>query len=82
MTKEEIYQRVVDMIREDKGEDFPVELAMSVNDQIAQDSVEVMEFVLNLEDEFSIEISDKAIEGFVTLSDIIDFIYDTKKERS
>ena len=41
-----------------------------------------MEFVLNLEDEFGIDIPDTAIERFETLSDIVDFVYEETQKRS
>ncbi|WP_105206302.1 phosphopantetheine-binding protein, partial [Streptococcus suis] len=51
-------------------------------DNIAADSVEIMEFVLNLEDEFHVDVPDAAIEHFEVLSDIVDFIYEEVKKRS
>ncbi|WP_170242937.1 phosphopantetheine-binding protein [Streptococcus suis] len=82
MTREQVYQKIVEMIQEEKGEDFLVHPDSSLMDNIAQDSVEVMEFVLTLEDEFGVDISDAAIERFETLSDIVDFIYEEVQKRS
>lgn len=74
MTTEEIYARIQKVLSEQKGEDFLVSPEMSLNDQIAEDSVEVMEFVIGLEDEFGLEISDQDIEKFQTLSEIVFYI--------
>ncbi|HEL2575672.1 MULTISPECIES: phosphopantetheine-binding protein [unclassified Streptococcus] len=82
MTREQVYQKIVEMIQEEKGEDFLVQPDSSLTDNIAQDSVEVMEFVLNLEDEFGVDVPDAAIERFETLADIVDFIWSQLKERS
>ena len=82
MTREQVYQKIVEMIQEEKGEDFLVQPDSSLTDNIAQDSVEVMEFVLNLEDEFGVDVPDAAIERFEILADIADFIYDEKQKRS
>ncbi|MGS4787601.1 phosphopantetheine-binding protein [Streptococcus sp. P25B114] len=82
MTREQVYQKIVEMIQEEKGEDFLVQPDSSLMDNIAQDSVEVMEFVLNLEDEFGVDVPDAAIERFETLADIADFIYDEKQKCS
>lgn len=57
-------------------------LSQALADNIAADSVEIMEFVLNLEDEFGIDIPDTAIERFETLSDIVDFVYEETQKRS
>lgn len=78
MTKEEVYQRVEEIIQEEKGGDFNVRPDLSLND-VAEDSVEIMEFVITLEDEFSVDVPDAAIERFEILSDIVDYIYENKK---
>ena len=82
MNREQVYQRVVELIQDEKGEDFDVQPESTLADKIAADSVEIMEFVLNLEDEFGIDIPDAAIERFETLSDIVDFVYEEIQKRS
>ena len=82
MNREQVYQRVVELIQDEKGEDFDVQPESTSADNIAADSVEIMEFVLNLEDEFGIDIPDTAIERFETLSDIVDFVYEETQKRS
>ena len=82
MTREQIYQRIVELIQDEKGEDFAVQPDSSLADNIAADSVEIMEFVLNLEDEFRIDIPDAAIERFESLADIVDFTFEEIKKRS
>lgn len=74
MTKDEIYARIQKILVEQKGEDFLISPDLSLNDQIAEDSVEVMEFVISLEDEFGMDISDHDIENLITLSDIVSYI--------
>ncbi|HEL2202043.1 TPA: acyl carrier protein [Streptococcus suis] len=82
MTREQVYQRVVELIQDEKGEDFKVQPESTLADNIAADSVEIMEFVLTLEDEFGVDVPDAAIERFETLSDIVDFIYEEVQKRS
>ncbi|MGT2799328.1 phosphopantetheine-binding protein [Streptococcus marmotae] len=74
MTKEEIYQRMEEILIEEKGEGLELRPDLMVTEELAEDSVEVMELVLTLEDEFQITIPDEAIEGFETLADIVDYI--------
>ncbi|MBF0818879.1 phosphopantetheine-binding protein [Streptococcus acidominimus] len=74
MTKEEIYQRIEEILIEEKGEDLLLHPELAVQEELLEDSVEVMELVLTLEDEFHIMISDEAIEGFETLADIVAYI--------
>lgn len=82
MNREQVYKRVVELIQDEKGEDFDVQPESTLADNIAADSVEIMEFVLNLEDEFGVDIPDAAIERFETLSDIVDFVYEEIQKRS
>ena len=82
MTREQIYQRIVELIQEEKGEDFLVLPESSLADNIAADSVEIMEFILNVEDEFRIDIPDAAIERFESVADIVDFTFEETKKRS
>nr|WP_228063818.1 MULTISPECIES: phosphopantetheine-binding protein [unclassified Streptococcus] len=74
VTKEEIYQRIEEILIEEKGEDLLIRPDLIVQKELAEDSVEIMELVLLLEDEFHITISDEAIEKFETLADIVDYI--------
>lgn len=74
MTKEEIYQRLEELLIEEKGADLELRPDLAVQEELAEDSVEVMELVLTLEDEFQITIPDEAIEGFETLADIVEYI--------
>lgn len=74
MTTEQIYKKIQEIVAEQKGEAVEISPDLSIAEQIAEDSVEVMEFVLTLEDEFHIDISDEAIEGFESLADVVFFI--------
>ena len=38
------------------------------------DSVDLMEFIIYLEDDYQIEIPDKAIDEFNTVGDIVDYV--------
>lgn len=82
MTVDAIYRQIVDMVQEEKGVAFSLSLDSLLADTIAVDSVEVMEFVLNLEDEFGIDIPDAAIEGFASLADVVAFIASEIEKRS
>lgn len=82
MTREQVYQRIFELVQDEKGADFVVLPESSLADNIAADSVEIMEFVLTLEDEFGVDVPDAAIERFGTLSDIVDFIYEELQKRS
>ncbi|HBO88724.1 MAG TPA: acyl carrier protein [Streptococcus sp.] len=82
MNREQVYQRVVELIQDEKGENFDVQPESTLADNIAADSVEIMEFVLNLEDEFGIDIPEQGLITMTTLSDIVDFVYEETQKRS
>jgi len=78
MTEKEIFDRVVTIIQERQGEDFVVTEALSLKDALDADSVDLMEFVLTLEDEFGIEITDEEIDQLQSVADVVAIIKDKK----
>ena len=74
MTNKEIFDRVVTIIQERQGEDFAVTETLSLKDDLDADSVDLMEFVLTLEDEFGIEITDEEIDHLQSVTDVIETI--------
>lgn len=78
MTEKEIFDRIVTIIQERKGEDFAVTEALSLKDDLDADSVDLMEFVLTLEDEFGIEITDEEIDQLQSVADVVAIIKDKK----
>ena len=75
MTEKEIFDRVVTIIQERQGEDFVVTESLSLKDDLDADSVDLMEFILTLEDEFNIEISDdEEIDQLQSVGDVVKII--------
>ena len=70
----EILATIEEFLKDRKGPDFQVSLALDLQKDLQADSVELMEFIINLEDEYQIEIPDKAIDEFHTIGDIVDYI--------
>ena len=52
MTEQQIFDRIVTIIQERQGEDFVVTENLSLKDDLDADSVDLMEFILTVEDEF------------------------------
>ena len=71
MTDQQIFDRVVTIIQERKGEDFIVTENLSLKDDLDADSVDLMEFILTIEDEFGIEISDEGIDNLHSVADVL-----------
>ena len=74
MTEQQIFDRIVTIIQERQGEDFVVTENLSSKDDLNADSVDLMEFVLTIEDEFGIEISDEEIDNLQSVADVLAII--------
>ena len=70
----EILATIEEFLKDCKGPDFQVSLELDLQKDLQTDSVELMEFIINLEDEYQIEIPDKAIDEFHTIGDVVDYI--------
>ena len=74
MSRVEILQKMELVIQEQLDrEDIVLTEATKLND-LGVDSIELMEFIINLEDEFSLEISDNTIDHMDKVSDLLDYL--------
>ena len=78
MTEKEIFDRIETIIQERQGEDFVVTESLSLKDDLDADSVDLMEFILTLEDEFNIEISDEEIDQLQSVADVVQVVKNKK----
>lgn len=75
MTREDVFNKVAEIISnhfeidQDKITD-----ELSIKDDLNADSISVMEFVLELEDEFKTEISDEDAEKIETVGAAVNYI--------
>ena len=74
MTDKQIFDRVVMIIQERQGEDVVVTENLSLKDDLDADSVDLMEFILTIEDEFGIEIGDEEIDNLNSVADVLAII--------
>ena len=75
MTREEVLVKVAKII----SNHFDIEAEkvteqLNIKDDLNADSISVMEFVLELEDEFGTEISDEDAEQIETVGAAVDYI--------
>lgn len=46
----------------------------SLLEDLGADDLDLVDIVMGIEDEFRIEVPDEALEGFVTVADVVDFV--------
>lgn len=51
-----------------------IELSTNLSDDLGADSLDAIDIVMTVEDQYSIEVPDEAIEGMKTVEDIVNFI--------
>ena len=71
MIFEKVKEITVDKLGVEAGE---VELKSSFREDLGADSLDLFEFVMELEDEFNIEISNEDVEQIQTVEDAVNYI--------
>jgi acyl carrier protein len=75
MSQEEIYQKVQKIVSEQLGVDASeVKPEASFANDLGADSLDTVELVMALEEEFDIEIPDEAAESIATVQAAVDYI--------
>ena len=69
------FEKLKEMIVERLNvEEKNVTLEANFKEDLGLDSLDVVEFIMELEDEFGVEISDEEAEKLVTVGDVVNFI--------
>ncbi|NJM57424.1 MAG: acyl carrier protein [Synechococcales cyanobacterium RU_4_20] len=77
MSKEEILSKVQGIVAEQLSVDISeVKPEASFANDLGADSLDTVELVMALEEEFDIEIPDEAAEGIATVNDAVSYIQD------
>lgn len=77
MTQEEIFEKVKEIIVEQLGvTETSVTTEASFIDDLGADSLDIVELIMALEEEFDTEIPDEDAEKVVTVGDVVDYIKD------
>ncbi|HBY91254.1 MAG TPA: acyl carrier protein [Streptococcus sp.] len=74
MSRVVILQKMQLVIQEQMGKEDIVLTEDTKLDDLGVDSIELMEFIINLEDEFDLEISDDTIDHMVKVADLLDYL--------
>ena len=73
MSRVEILQKMQLVIQEQMGKEDIVLTEATKLDDLGVDSIELIEFIINLEDEFDLEISDDTIDHMGKVADMLDY---------
>ena len=77
MTSEEIFEKVKGIIVEQlRVAETAVTMEASFIDDLGADSLDIVELIMALEEEFDTEIPDADAEKVVTVGDVVDYIKD------
>lgn len=75
MSSEEVFDKVKEIIVEQLGvTENSVTMEASFIDDLGADSLDIVELIMALEEEFDIEIPDTDAEKVVTVGDVVDYI--------
>ena len=71
MSSEEIFEKIKEIIVEQLG---VTENTVTMEASFIEDSIDIVELIMALEEEFDLEIPDADAEKIVTVSDVVDYI--------
>ncbi len=79
MNEQEIFERVKGIVVEQLGvEEGNVTMEATFVDDLSADSLDIVELVMALEEEFDMEIPDTDAEKIVTVGDVVKYIEENK----
>ena len=77
MSSEEVLEKVKNVIIEQLGvAENNITMEASFIDDLGADSLDIVELIMALEEEFDIEIPDSDAEKVVTVGDVVEYIKD------
>lgn len=75
MLEEEIFEKLKAIVVEQLGVDEEsVTMEATFVDDLAADSLDIVELVMNIEEQFDLEIPDEDAEKIVTVGDVVKYI--------
>ena len=75
METEEIFEKVKTVIVEQLGiDESSVRMDSSFLDDLGADSLDIVDLIMALEEEFGLEIPDEDVEKIVTVKDVVEYI--------
>ena len=79
MAKEEIFEKLKELVVDQLGvEEDEVTMEASMQDDLGADSLDLVDLVMSVEDEFGVKVADEDLENIKTVGDIVDYIEENK----
>ncbi len=79
--EQEVLSKVKAMVASQLGKsEDEITLESSFIEDLGADSLDLVELIMSMEDEFGLEISDEDAETIITVQDAINFITERKKQ--
>lgn len=70
-----IFKRIKEMIVEELSvEADKVELGSRLSEDLGADSIDAVELIMNIEDEFNIQVSDEEAQNIKTVGDLVKYV--------
>ena len=79
MAKEEIFDKLTELVVDQLGvDDDEVTTEATIQEDLGADSLDLVDLVMAVEEEFDVKIADEDLEGIKTVGDIVDYIAENK----
>ena len=75
MSENEIFEKLKSIVKDQLGvEEESITMDATFVDDLSADSLDIVELVMSIEEEFDMEIPDSDAEKIVTVSDVVEYI--------
>ena len=79
MAKEEIFEKLKELVVDQLGvEEDEVTMEASMQDDLGADSLDLVDLVMSVEEEFGVKVADEDLENIQTVGDLVDYIEENK----
>ena len=77
MAKEEIFDKLKELVVDQLGvDDDEVTTEATIQEDLGADSLDLVDLVMSVEEEFGVKVADEDLENIKTVGDIVNYIED------